>query len=395
MSIPYSAEDRLFMDDLRAWFEANIPPHLKGDAFMFGNMSVGDNIAWHRKLNDQGWAAPGWPAEHGGTGWGPLRRYLFDAVRSETGAPLSYNMGVNLLGPVIYTFGTDEQKAYYLPRILNYDDWWCQGYSEPGAGSDLASLKTRAVLDGDEYIVNGSKIWTSYAHQATKIFCLVRTSSEGKKQQGISFLLFDMDSPGIEVRPIVSIDGRHHLNQVFFTDVRVPRRNLVGKEGQGWSIAKYLLTHERTNIARIPMSRMSLAGLKRLAQRPSGDGCIAHQEQIGTRIAELEIDLECLDFINTQMLMQAEAGGAPGHLQASLLKIKGTQIQQRLAELRLEVGGYESFGLNAASTSDELEEDDRALLQAASEYSFSRASTIYGGSNEVQYNVMAKAFLGL
>ena len=214
MAFDYSEEDLAFMNEVRDWFTTNTPQHIRGDAFMFGTMSAEDNVAWGRKLNERGWAAPGWPKEYGGTGWGPLKRHLFDTVRAETQAPVSYNMGINLLGPVLYTFGTPEQKATYLPRILNFDDWWCQGYSEPGAGSDLASLKTRAIADGDDYVVNGSKIWTTYAHKANLIFCLVRTSTEGKKQAGISFLLIDMNSPGIEVRPIRTIDGQHHLNQV-------------------------------------------------------------------------------------------------------------------------------------------------------------------------------------
>ena len=395
MSIPLSDDDKAFTEEVRAWFEANVPDHIRGDAFMFGTMTPQDNVEWNRLLNQRGWAAPAWPAEYGGPGWGPLRRYLFDAMRAQTGAPVVWSLGINLLGPVIYTFGTDAQKAYYLPRILNFDDWWCQGYSEPGAGSDLASLKTRAVADGDHYIINGSKIWTTYAHEADMMFCLVRTSTEERKQQGISFILVDMATPGVEVRPIRSIDGRHHLNEVFLTDVRVPRANLVGEEGQGWSIAKYLLTHERTNIARIPMSRMSLARLKSLAAGSAGEGRIADQENLATRISELGIDLDCLEFINTQMLMEAETGGAPGNLESSLLKIKGTEIQQRLAELRLEVGAYASWQWQGDESGAELDADERALLRAATEYNFSRASTIYGGSNEVQYNVMAKAFLGL
>lgn len=390
MSAHYSAEDLAFMDEVRTWFKENTPEHIRGDAFMFGTMSAEDNVAWGRKLNEKGWAAPSWPAAYGGTDWGPLRKHLFDTVRAQTRAPVVYNMGVNLLGPVIYGFGTDEQKAHYLPRILNFDDWWCQGYSEPGAGSDLASLKTSAVRDGESFVVNGSKIWTTYAHKADMIFCLVRTNNEGKKQQGISFVLIDMTTPGIEVRPIRTIDGQHHLNEVFFTDVKVPIENLVGEEGQGWTIAKYLLTHERTNIARIPMSKMSLAKLKELAARPAGVGVIADSEGIRESIAELEIDLRCLEFINTEMLQQAEAGGAPGPVESSLLKIRGTEIQQRLAQLRLEVGGYETYPWQSDFTGEE-----RALLNAAAEYNFSRASTIYGGSTEVQYNVMAKALLRL
>ncbi len=386
----YSAEDLDFMDEVRTWFLDNTPERLKGQAFMFGDMTADDNVDWCRKLNQRGWAAINWPKEYGGTDWTQTRKHIFELVRAETEAPASWCMGVTLLGPVIYGFGTQAQKDYYLPRILNYDDWWCQGYSEPGAGSDLASLKTRADRKGDHYVVNGSKIWTTYAHKANLIFCLVRTSSEGKKQEGISFLLIDMNTPGVEVRPIVSIDGNHHLNQVFFTDVEVPAENLVGEEGQGWTIAKYLLTHERTNIARIPLSKVQLAQVKRMAEREAGTGTIAERERIAERIAELEIDLRCLEFMNSQMLAATDAGKAPG-AESSILKIKGTEIHQRIAELRLEIAGYEAFNWQG-----DLSDNETTLLTAASsQYNFSRAATIYGGSNEVQYGVMAKAVLGL
>lgn len=390
MRFELSPEDEAFRVEVREWFLENTPEHLRGEAFMFtAGMSGEENVAWCRKLNERGWAAIHWPAEYGGTDWTQMRKHLFESERAATRAPLGWCMGVNLLGPVIQGFGTQAQKDYYLPRIRNYDDWWCQGYSEPGAGSDLASLKTRAERRGDHYVVNGSKIWTTYAHKANKMFCLVRTSSEGKKQQGISFLLMDMDSPGLEVRPIISIDGRHHLNQVFFTDVEVPVENLVGDEGQGWTIAKYLLTHERTNIARIPMSKVALTQLKKLAEAPAGSGAVGECEGINERIAEVEIDLDNLDFMNLRMLARTDAGKAPG-AESSMLKIKGTNIQQRLAELKLDIAGYDGYAWQG-----DLTDGDRTLLEAAAEYNFSRASTIYGGSSEVQYNVMAKALLGL
>ncbi|MCH9673316.1 MAG: acyl-CoA dehydrogenase family protein [Gammaproteobacteria bacterium] len=384
-----TSEDLSFQQEVRAWFEAHTPNEIRGNAFMFGSMTPEQNIAWFRKLSERGWAAIHWPKEYGGTDWSQSRKHQFEMIRAETRAPLAYNMGVHLLGPVIYTFGTPEQKRTHLPRILNFDDWWCQGYSEPGAGSDLASLSTRADRSGDEYIVNGSKIWTTYAHLANKIFCLVRTSSEGKKQEGISFLLIDMDDPGIEVRPIRSIDGKHHLNQVFFDDVHVPAENLVGEEGQGWTIAKYLLTHERTNIARIPMSQVELERLKTLGKRAIADGTLLDQENLSLRLAEIEIELNALDFTNTQMLAAVDGGKAPG-AESSMLKIRGTQIQQGLAELRLEMGGYLSYPWQ-----EMVADSDQDFREAATGYNFSRASTIYGGSTEVQYNVMAKAILGL
>jgi alkylation response protein AidB-like acyl-CoA dehydrogenase len=385
----YTADDRAFMEEVTQWFEQHTPPELKGDQFMFGTISVEQNIAWARTLNERGWAAVNWPKAHGGSDWSQARKHIFEQARADARAPMVYNMGVHLLGPVIYGFGTEEQKAYYLPRILNFDDWWCQGYSEPGAGSDLASLQTKAVSDGDDYIVNGSKIWTTYAHEANRIFCLVRTSSEGKKQEGISFLLIDMNTPGVEVRPIRTIDGRHHLNEVFFTDVRVPKTNRVGDEGQGWSIAKYLLTHERTNIARIPLTSVELAKLKELAKTPAGNGTVADVENIAQKIAEVEIGLKCLTFTNDQMLAQTDAGKAPG-AESSMLKIRGTQVQQRIAELNVEVAGVLGYVWPAE---DSLDPDP--FMRAAPNYAFSRAATIYGGSTEVQYNVMAKALLGL
>ncbi|MEM7252143.1 MAG: acyl-CoA dehydrogenase family protein [Pseudomonadota bacterium] len=378
-----------FRDEVRAWFSENTPAAIKGDAFMFGNITAEQNRDWFRRLSQRGWGAIHWPAEYGGTDWTQQQKHEFELIRAETQAPIAYNMGVHLLGPVIYTFGTELQKRHYLPRILSYDDWWCQGYSEPGAGSDLASLSTKAERDGDEYVVNGAKIWTSYAHQANMIFCLVRTSSEGKKQQGISFLLIDMSTPGLEVRPIRSIDGKHHLNQVFFDNVRVPVENLVGEEGEGWNIAKYLLTHERTNIARIPMSMVDLARLHELGDRPVGDGKLIDQENLRLKLAALEIELNVLNFTNTQMLAAVDAGNAPG-AESSMLKIRGTEIHQALNELRLEMGGYLSLPWQEIA-----DDPNQVFREAPAGYNFSRAATIYGGSNEVQYNVMAKAILGL
>lgn len=249
MDINFSPQDLEFQREVRAWFQANTPEALKRKVVTGEMLQKDEIVSWQRKLDDRGWLVTGWPKEYGGPGWTPTQRYIFDLERAAANAPVGLSMGVIMLGPVLIAFGTPEQKAHYLPRIRRCEDWWCQGYSEPGAGSDLASLKTAAVSDGDDYVINGSKIWTTYAHWATHMFCLVRTANTGKKQEGISFLLIEMDRPGIEIRPIVSIDGEHHLNQVFFTDVRVPKSNLVGREGQGWDIAKYLLTHERTSIA--------------------------------------------------------------------------------------------------------------------------------------------------
>ncbi|HNN37003.1 MAG TPA: acyl-CoA dehydrogenase family protein, partial [Pseudomonadales bacterium] len=243
MNIDFSAEELAFRAEVKAWFEANLPKELKAKEEAGESLTKEELISWGRKLNEKGWAAPSWPKEHGGTGWNATQKHIFEEVRAEVGAPQVFSMGITMLGPVLMGYGNDAQRKQFLPRILNFDDWWCQGYSEPGAGSDLAALKTAAVLEGDHYVVNGSKIWTTYAHRADWMFCLVRTNATGKKQQGISFLLIDMNTPGIQVRPIISIDGEHHLNQVFLDNVRVPKQNLVGEENQGWTVAKYLLTH--------------------------------------------------------------------------------------------------------------------------------------------------------
>jgi len=261
MDLTFSNEDRAFQRGVRDWFAANTPEALRRKVQCGQMLTRDDVVHWQLRLDEQGYLVVGWPKEHGGPGWTPTQRHLYDLERAAANAPVGLSMGVIMLGPVLIAFGTEAQKAQYLPRIRRCEDWWCQGYSEPGAGSDLASLATTAVADGDDYVINGSKIWTTYAHWATHMFCLVRTASTGKKQEGISCLLIEMGRPGIEVGPIVSIDGEHHLNQVFFTDLRVPRSNLVGKQGQGCEIAKFLLTHERTSIAGVADSKAAMANL--------------------------------------------------------------------------------------------------------------------------------------
>jgi alkylation response protein AidB-like acyl-CoA dehydrogenase len=333
MDIDFSPEDMAFQQEVRTWFKAHTPSDLKRKTVTGEMLQKNDIVQWQRRLDGQGWLVTGWPKEHGGPGWTPTQRYIFDLERAAASAPVGLSMGVIMLGPVLIAFGTPEQKAQYLPRIRRCEDWWCQGYSEPGAGSDLASLKTTAVADGSDYIINGSKIWTTYAHWATHMFCLVRTANTGKKQEGISFLLIEMDRSGIDVKPIVSIDGEHHLNQVFLTDVRVPRKNLVGREGQGWDIAKYLLTHERTSIAGVA---------------------------------------DCK---------------APGP-ESSLLTPMGTAVEQRLAELDVEIAAEQAWPWHETG-----ELGGGRFSHAMSRYCFSRAATIYGGSDEVQKNVLAKMLL--
>ncbi len=324
MNIDFSNEELEFQQQVRDWFAQNLPGELKEKNQLGISLSKEEIVGWQKKLNEKGWLAITWPEEYGGPGWTPTQRYIFDMERARAGAPVGISMGIVMLGPVLQAFGTQEQKDRYLPRILSCEDWWCQGYSEPGAGSDLASLKTEMVADGDEYVINGSKIWTTYAHHANWCFCLVRTDKEVKKQAGISFVLIPMDAPGITVRPIVSIDGEHHLNEVFFDDVRVPKENLVGQEGQGWTVAKYLLTHERTTIAGVADSKVTLEGIKQMALNTfANDRPLNQHENLDLKIAETEIDLLALEYTNFRTLAATASGQGPG-AESSILKINGT-----------------------------------------------------------------------
>ena len=289
-----------------------------------------ERAAWQGALVAQGWGAPTWPVDYGGPGWTVVQRHLYDEVLTEEGAPGAPVFGMGMLAPVVMKFGSDEQKRTLIPRILTIEDWWCQGFSEPEAGSDLAALRTRAVLDGDEWVINGQKIWTTLAHIADKMFCLVRTSDEPKKQMGLSILLVDMNTPGIEVRPIILIDGEHEVNEVFLNDVRVPRANIIGEPGQGWTQAKYLLSHERTGIARIGQSRREIRRLKAIAGRePTPGGTLMDDPAFRRRIAEIEIRLSGLELTTLRMVAALKAGAGPG-TEANLLKIKGSEISRIL-----------------------------------------------------------------
>jgi len=388
MDIDFSQEDIAFQQTVRSWFRTHTPAELRRKAVTGEMLQKDEIVQWQRKLDARGWLVTGWPVEHGGPGWTPTQRYIFDLERAAANAPIGLSMGVIMLGPVLMAFGTEEQKAKYLPRIRRGEDWWCQGYSEPGAGSDLASLRTAAVPDGDDYVINGSKIWTSYAQWATHMFCLVRTASTGKKQEGISFLLIEMDRPGIEIRPIISIDGEHHLNQVFLTDVRVPKTNLVGREGQGWDIAKYLLTHERTNVAAVADSKTHLANLRMGAtERLSGGRPLIENPALQLKLARAEIDLIALEYTNFRVLAATASGKAPG-VESSLLKTLGTAVQQALTELDVEVAAEQAWPWH-----EQGEFADGRFANVMPRYCFYRAATIYGGSEEVQKNVLAKMLL--
>ncbi|WP_313175625.1 acyl-CoA dehydrogenase family protein [Massilia sp.] len=400
MDLNYSDEDLAFRDEVRAFLAANLPPDLQHKVRSHLRLSKDDSVRWHKILAAQGWVAPGWPVEFGGPGWTPTQRHIFEEECARAGTPQIMPFGVNMVAPVIMAFGSAEQKAYYLPRILSCEDWWCQGYSEPGAGSDLASLKTTAVrgldADGDHYIVNGQKTWTTLAQHADMIFCLVRTDSGVRKQEGISFLLIDMHSPGITVRPIIMLDEDHEVNEVFFDNVRVPAANLVGQENRGWTYAKYLLGHERTGIAAVGRSKRELAFLKGLAARESKNGKpLIDDPLFAAKLAHLEIEMMALEM--TVLRVLAKADKAPGP-EASVLKVRGTDIQQALTELMVEAVGpmalpFDPAYLEGASEHSVAEDDAAAPL--ASYYFNYRKTSIYGGSNEIQRNIITQMILGL
>jgi len=388
----FAPEDIAFRDEVRAFFAEAYDAELQARLNKLETFKDAV-IDWQKRLYKQGWIAPGWPREYGGTGWNATQKFIYETERSAAGIRDVIPFGLNMVGPVIYAFGNEEQKQRFLPRILQSDDWWCQGYSEPGAGSDLAALKTRAVREGDEYVVTGAKIWTSYAQYADWIFCLVRTNSEGKKQEGISFLLIDMNSPGIKVNPIVSIDNHHSLNEVEFNEVRVPVANLIGEQDKGWTYAKALLAHERTAIAGVPDSKRNLAQTREFAAREiNGGKSLLSDPLFQKRLSDIEIELMALEFTELRVLAAVASGGAPG-AESSLLKIKGTEMQQAVQELRMEVAAYYQGVLPNDLTPEQLGHDFGS--QARQSYMYGRAATIYGGSNEVQKNIIAKAVLGL
>lgn len=389
MDLEYSAQERAFRDEVRAFLRDNLPRALAEKVAAGKELTRDEMLDWQAILHKKGWLAATWPTEYGGTGWTAVERHIFGEECALMGAPRTLPFGLNMLGPVLLKFGTEAQKREYLPRILDGTDWWCQGYSEPGAGSDLASLRTRAVRDGDHYVVNGQKTWTTLGQHANRIFCLVRTSTEGKPQEGISFLLFDMDTPGVEVRPIRLIEGGHEVNEVFFTDVRVPVGNLVGEENQGWTIAKYLLTHERTNIAGVGFSTKDLEKYHQMAAQVTRDGQrIADNPLYAARAAELEAELEALRITNLRMLAAAQDGAADGR-GSSLLKLKGTQIRQGIQSLY-----RAALGPQAAPLADDLSENELTVppeaARAAPVYFNHRKLSIFGGSNEIQRNIVAK-----
>ncbi|MDP6197701.1 MAG: acyl-CoA dehydrogenase family protein [Porticoccaceae bacterium] len=394
MDIKFSADDLAFRDEVREFFateyDADAAQQASGDSGEAYKASV---IAWQKKLHAKGWIAPGWPVEYGGTDWTPTQKFIYETERGLAGIPDVIPFGLKMVAPVIYTFGNEEQKARFLPRILESEDWWCQGYSEPGAGSDLASLNTTADYAGDHYIVNGRKIWTTYAQYADWIFCLVRTSKGMRKQEGISFLLIDMKTPGITVKPIVTIDGNHSLNEVLFEDVAVPTENLIGEQDKGWTYAKALLAHERTGMAEVADSTRMLEKLKQRASvEVNGGKAMIDDPIFQTRLSDIEMELMALEYTELRVFASMAAGGMPGP-ESSLLKIKGTEITQAIQELQLQLAAYYGGALPDDLDSQQLGHD--FAFEARGKYMYGRAATIYGGSNEVQRNVIAKAVLGL
>lgn len=397
MDLSFSPEDAAFREEVRRFIDENYPENLKGKLDEGEEWSKEDYLSWHRILGKKGWVAPAWPTEYGGPGWSATQRYIFseELARADTIPILPF--GISMVAPVIYTFGTPEQKARFLPRILSGEDWWCQGYSEPGAGSDLASLRTKAERDGDHYIVNGQKTWTTLAQHADWGFFLVRTDPSVKAQEGISFLLIDMKSPGITVRPIITLGGEHEVNEVWLENVRVPVENRVHEENKGWTCAKFLLAHERTGIAGVARSKRGIEKLRAIAAAElDDDRALIENPFFKRKIAELEIDLAALEFTELRGLAALAAGKPPG-AESSLLKIKGTEIQQRITELTLEaVGHYGAPYFRGLGDSD----NEHAIgpdyaLRAAPTYFNMRKTSIYGGSNEIQRGIIAKMVLGL
>jgi alkylation response protein AidB-like acyl-CoA dehydrogenase len=391
MDLNYSVEDRAFGAEVRAWLDANLPRDLKAKVLNHRRLAKDDMVRWHKIMAAKGWSAPNWPVEWGGTGWTPTQKHIFDEECARAGTPPILPFGVNMVAPVMLRFGNEAQKRYYLPRIYDCTDWWCQGYSEPGSGSDLASLKTRAERRGDKYIINGQKTWTTLGQHADMIFCLVRTDPEVKKQEGISFLLIDMHTPGITVRPIITLDEDREVNEVFFDDVEVPAENLIGEENKGWTYAKYLLGHERTGIAQVGRSKRELEFLKKVAgEQQAGGASLMQDIRFASKVADLEIELMALEITVMRVLTADTKGPGP---EASLLKVKGTEIQQRLTELMVEAIGPRALPFHVERFDDA--EAGEVTDQLAAYYFNYRKTSIYGGSNEIQKNIMTQMILGL
>ena len=398
MDLEFTDELRDFQREVRVFIEERLPGDIREKVKRFLTLGKEDYLRWQDILAEKGWLVYTWPVEHGGTGWSPVQRYIFEEESGRANAPRIIPFGPKMVGPVICTFGSEAQKATYLPPIARNETWWCQGYSEPDAGSDLASLRTRAVRDGDHYVVNGTKTWTTAAHWADMMFCLVRTDTEVKPQEGISFVLIDMRDPGVEVRPIVTMDGSREINTVYLTDVKVPVENRIGEENKGWTCAKFLLGHERFGIARLAESKARLSWLKDIARgHRVGGRVLADDAEFMRSVAETEIELTALEYTELRALMNAEQGKSPG-MEANMLKIRGTDVQQKISEMLMKAMGYYAapyipeameYGWNEAPVGP----DYAAGLGPA--YFNMRKTSIYGGTNEIQRNIISRMVLGL
>jgi alkylation response protein AidB-like acyl-CoA dehydrogenase len=403
MDMSWSAPDLQFREDVREFIAAELTADLRkagrSMTSVYANYDVG--MKWQRILHKRGWAAPAWPVEYGGCGWNVARRYIFASETAAAGAPPISPMGIGMCGPVLIGHGTPEQKSYYLPRMLSGEDFWCQGYSEPGSGSDLASLQMSARDDGDSFVCNGHKIWTTHAHVANWIFCLVRTSREKIPQLGITFLLINMKTPGVEVKAIVSLSGEHIQNEVFFSDVRVPKRNVVGRVGDGWTVAKYLMQFERGGGVSSPGLKVRMEKIQAIAEAEGID-----DNHFADKLAQASIEIACLEAVELRVMSRLSQGQAPG-AESSMLKMVATELSQRLTELALEAAGlyalpYQPFAVSAGGpspnyrpTSNELPVGPDYTWTVAAKYLNDRAGSIYAGTSEVQRNILSKAVLGL
>ncbi len=398
MDLAFSPAEQAFREEVRAFLDAELPDDLRDKVRHRRELQREDYLRWQRILHARGWIAGSWPKEHGGCEWTPAQRHIFDEESHAADAPPLLPFGLQMVGPVIYTFGRPDQKEYFLPRLLSGEHWWCQGYSEPGSGSDLASLQTAAVRDGDDYVINGQKIWTSLAHHADWIFCLVRTRKEGKHQEGISFLLIDMKTPGITVRPLVLMDQGHHVNEVFFENVRVPVANRIGEENKGWTYAKFLLGNERAGIAEVAWNKKLLQRLKEMAaDTPASGDRLLDDALFSRKVAETEVKLTALEYCNLRILAAMQEGSPPGG-EASMLKLLGSEVTQAITELTVEALGYYAAPYEMADHapgSNWSPVGPEAAEGVMGQHLFMRAITIAGGSSEVQKNIIAKMVLGL
>ena len=393
MDLSYSAEEQAFRDEVRSWLAAKLPADIRDKVTGYRHLSKEDFIRWHKILAAKGWSVPHWPVESGGTGWNITQRYIFDEEFGLAGAPNLPPFGPAMCASVLHRFGTPEQKARFLPRIREGDDFWVQGYSEPGAGSDLAAVKTRADRKGDHYVVNGQKIWTTLGHYGDWIFCLVRTDAAAeKRQEGISFLLIDMTTPGITVRPLILMDGGHEVNEVFFDEVKVPVENLIFEENKGWTVAKYLLGHERMGSGQVGASKRELAKLREVATRELKNGKpLIDDPRFRDRLSRVEVELAALELTSMRFLDKMRRSGQPPGADVSMLKIRGTEVQQALTELMMQAVGPMAQPFVAVDGGD----IDHFTSRLSPRYFNYRKTSIYAGSNEIQRNIIAKMTLGL